>query len=221
LSTNSITTSLLSQITGSPTKANQFVTDLNQLAKDLGSGNLSAAADDYVTLSNDALNGTTSQTATNSASGITTGLLSEIASSSSSSSSFVGELNQLGTDLGNGNLSSAQQDMLALDSTALNAASGSGGSSGGSTKASSADSAELIQAIVQGMEVGDSSIVGKGMSELASISPSSEGSSVLKQDSQGYGSSSGSTSSSSVSQLLQDMNADNSSNSSSGLSLLA
>ncbi len=221
LSTNTITSSLLSQIAGSPAKANQFVSDLNQLAKDLGSGNLSAAADDYVTLSNDALNGASSQTATTSASGVTASLLSEIASSSSGSSSFVSELNQLGTDLGNGNLQSAQQDMLALDSTALNAAS-SASSSGSTAKASSADSAELIQAIVQGMEVGDSSIVGKGMSELASISPSSEGASVLNQDSQGYGSSSGSTSSSSsISQLLQDMNADNSSNSSSGLSLLA
>ena len=226
LSTTAITSSLLSQIAGSPPQANQFVTDLNQLAKDLQSGNVSAAADDYVTLSKDALNGATASTATTSASGITASLLSDIASSSGSSGSFVSELNQLGTDLGNGNLSSAQQDLLALDSTALNAASSAGSSSGSSAATSSAkssaDSAELIQTIELGLQVGDSSVIGNAMSELASISPSSSGSSVLKQDSESYGSSSGSTSSlSSVSQLLQDMNADNSSNSLSELSLLA
>ena len=56
-------------------------------------------------------------------SGITTSLLSDMASSSGSSTSFVDELNQLGTDLQNGDLTSAQDDMLSLDSLALNAAS--------------------------------------------------------------------------------------------------
>ena len=107
MATSAITSSLLAEIASSPSSANQFVTDLNQLAQDLESGNLSAAQEDYVTLSQDALNGVTSSTATTGASGITTNLLSEITSSSSSSSSFVSELNLLGTDLGNGDLTSA------------------------------------------------------------------------------------------------------------------
>jgi len=226
LSTSGITSSLLSQIASSPSTANQFVTDLNQLAKDLQGGNLPAAEDDYVTLSDDAQNGATSSTATTSASGITTSLLSDIASSSSGSSSFVSELNQLGTDLGNGNLSSSQQDLLGLDSTALNAASSASSATsaatGSATSKNSADSAELIQTIEQGMELGDNSVVGSAMSELASISLSSQGASFLSQDSESYGGNTGSSSSSSsISQLLSSMNANNSSSSSSGLSLLA
>jgi hypothetical protein len=226
LSTSGITSSLLSQIAGSPSTANQFVTDLNQLAKDLQGGNVSKAEDDYVTLSDDAQNGAASSTATTSASGIGTSLLSGIASSSSGSGSFVSELNQLGTDLGNGNLSSAQQDMLGLDSTALNAASSASSATpaaaSSATAKNSADTAELIQTIEQGMELGDNSVVGSAMSELASVSPSSQGASFLSQDSESYGGSTGSSSSSSsISQLLSSMNANNSSSSSSGLSLLA
>ena len=82
MSISGITGSLLSQIVGSPSTANQFAGDLNQLAGDLQSGNLSSAQEDYVTLSEDALNGTgSSSTATTNSSGITTGLLSTIASS--------------------------------------------------------------------------------------------------------------------------------------------
>lgn len=92
MSTSAITSSLLSQIASSPSTADQFLTDLNQLAKDLQGGDLGAAQEDYVTLSEDALNGATSSTATTSSSGITAALLSGIASSSSSSSSFVSEL---------------------------------------------------------------------------------------------------------------------------------
>ena len=123
MSTSGITSSLLSQIFSSPSTENQFATDLNQLAQDAQSGNLSAAQDDFVTLSADALNGATSSTATTSASGITPSLLSSLASSPSSLNSFVSELNQLGTDLQNGDQTSAQEDMLSLDSMALNAAS--------------------------------------------------------------------------------------------------
>jgi hypothetical protein len=209
LSTSGITSSLLSQIANSPSAANQFVTDLNQLAKDLQSGNLSAAEGDYVTLSEAALNGVSSATATSRASGITTNLLSEIASSPGSLTSFVNELNQLGTDLQNGNSTSAQQDLLALDSTALNAASSAGaGSSGTTSTAGSATSAtqgettQLVHAIMQAMEAGDSAVVGSAMSELASISPSSAGAYVLQQQSDSFASSSGVSAPSSISQLL-------------------
>lgn len=224
LSTSGITSSLLSQIVGSPSTANQFATDLNQLAQDLQSGNLSAAQQDYITLSEDALDGATSSTATTSASGITTGLLSEIASSSSSSSAFVGALTQLGTDLQNGNLTSAQEDLLTLDSTALNAASSAGVNSSATTSAtnsatlaSQTESSELIQAIVQAIGAGDNTVASSALSALASISPSSAGASVLQQESANFGSSTGATSSSSsISDLLQSLNP-----SSSTLNLLA
>jgi hypothetical protein len=235
LSTSGITSSLLAEIASSPSAANQFVTDLNQLAKDLKSGNLSAAQQDYVTLSQDALNGSGSSTATTSSSGITTALLSDIAGSSSSAGSFVSDLNQLGTDLASSNLSSAQSDMLSLDSTALSAApssSTSAASSGSSSTSNQAEIAALIKATIQAMEAGDDSAIGTDMSQLASVSTSSQGASYLESESASYGSGSSSTSipglsssssssASSLSQLLASLNTDSSSSSNSSLSLLA
>ena len=218
-----MTSSLLSSIAGSPSAANQFVTDLNQLAQDVKGGNLSAAQQDYVTLSQDALNGATSSSSTTTASGITTSLLSDIASSSTSSNSFVNDLNQLGTDLTNGDLTSAGGDLLSLDSTALNAVPSSNGatSSAGSSTSNKADIAAPIKATTQAMEVGDNSAVNADMSQLASASTSSTGASYLKSDSESYGSSSSGTSLGTASQLLQSLNTDNSSSSGSTLSLLA
>ncbi len=228
MSTSGITSSLLAQILESSSTANQFTSDLNQLAQDLQSGNLSAVQQDYVTLSQDALDGAGSSTANTSASGITTNLLSTIASSSTDSGSFTSELNQLGSDLQNGDLTSAQQDMLALDSTALSAASaGNSAASANSATANSAspspsENAALIQAIMQGMEVGDSSVVSSALSQLAAASPSSAGASALQQASESFGStSSSSASSSSITQLLQTLDTSNSGNSGSLLNLLA
>ncbi|HTX75229.1 MAG TPA: hypothetical protein VMD29_03410 [Terracidiphilus sp.] len=229
LSTIGISSSLLSQIAGSSSTANQFATDLNQVAQDLQSGNLSAAQEDFVTLSNDALNGATSSTATTSASGITTNLLSDIASSADSSTSFADGLSQLGSDLQNGDLSAAQGDMLNLDTTALNAASAAATSSNPSSAATSAstqvsamDSEALIQAIVQAMGAGDTTAIGDGLTELASISPSSQGASILSQMAANYGSSTSATSDSgSTQQLLQSMNANSTSDSASILSMIA
>ena len=223
MSTSAITSSILSAIAGSPSTANRFVTDLNQLAKDLQSGNLSAGQDDYLTLSQDALDGATASTATTSSSGITAALLSGIASSSSSSSSFVTDLNQLGADLANGNLSSAQGDMLSLDSTALNAVPSSSAASNSSTQ-SKADAATLISATIQAMEFGDDSTVGTDMSQLASVSVSSDGAGLIKSASQSYGSAPGSpvsSSQSSIGELLNSSSADSSSTSGSSLSFLA
>lgn len=221
MSTSGITSSLLASIADSPTAANQFVTDLNQLAQDLQSGNLSAAQQDFVTLSQDALNGTTSSTTTTSSSGITTALLSAVSSSTTGTSAFANDLNQLGADLENGDLGLAQNDMLALDSTAQNAAPSNTTSTSAST---SAETKELIQAIVEGMQAGDDSAVSSAMSELASVSTSSQGASYLTAASQNYGSSisstSASSSSGSLSQLLQSLNS-SSDSSSSSLSLLA
>ena len=231
LSTSGITTSLLAEIASSPSAANQFVSDLNQLAQDLQSGNLNAAQQDFVTLSQDALNGVTSSTATTSASGITTALLSDIAGSSSSSSSFVSELNQLGTDLDSGNLSSAQGDMLSLNSTALSSAPPSSpttAAGAGSSTTNQADMTALIKATIEAMEEGDDADVSTDMSQLASLSSSSNGASYLESQSASYGSGSSSvpglsssSSGSSLSQLLASLNSDSSPSSSSGLSLLA
>lgn len=224
MSTSGITSSLLSQIVNSPSSLNQFVTDFNQLAGDLKSGNLSAAQDDYVTLSEDALNGATASTASSSASGLTASLLSDVASSQGSSTSFVSEFNQLGGDLENSDLTSAQEDLLNLDSTALNAASTAGTSAAATGAASTASNhaqiAEMVQTVVQAMEFGDSSMISSTMSQLASLSPSSQGESLLQQDSTSLSSAS-SSSSNTIGQLLDSVGNNNSNNSASILSVIA
>jgi trimeric autotransporter adhesin len=221
VSTSPISTSLFSQVAASPSAANQFATDLNQLAKDLQSGNLAAAQQDFVTLSQDALNGVTSATANTSASGITTNLLSDIASSQSNSNSFVNELNSLGTDLQSGNLTAAQQDLLSLDSTALGAASPTttvSASTSSTSSTSPSDVQALIKAIVQAIGSGDTSAASSDLAQLASVSGSSEGASYLNSLSTSLASGS---STSSISQLLQSLNTSGSNSSSSILNELA
>jgi hypothetical protein len=222
VSTSGITSGLLSQIVNSPSSLNQFVTDFNQLAGDLKSGNLSAAQDDYVTLSEDALNGANSSTATSSSSGLTASLLSDVASSQGSSTSFASELNQLGSDLANNDLTSSQEDLLNLDSTALNAAptAGAGTAATGAspTATNQAQIKEMVQSVIQAMEFGDSSAMSSTMAQLAAISPSSEGASLLQQDSTSQSSGS---SSSSMGQLLDSVGSSNSNNSDSILNLIA
>jgi hypothetical protein len=71
------------------------------------------------------------------------------------------------------------------------------------------------------MEVGDDSAISTDMSQLASVSTSSEGASYLESASESYGSSSSSAPRSSISQLLQGLSTDGSSSSNSSLSLLA
>lgn len=188
MSTSGITTSLFSEIVSSSSTANQFATDLNQLAQDLESSNLSAAQDDYVTLANDALNGATASTADTSSSEITPSLLSNVAGSASASESFVSELNQLGSDLQSGNLTSAQEDMLSLDSTALGAASAASSASSttsnttaSSTATDQAATSALIQAAVEAMSSGDDSAASTALAQLASSSTSSAGASYLQQ----------------------------------------
>ena len=224
MSTSGITSSPQSQNVDSPSSLNQFVTDFNQLSADLKSGNLSGAQDDYVTLSEDALNGVTSSTANSSSSGLSASLLSDVASSQGSSTSFASELNQLGSDLANNNLPSSQEDLLNLDSTALSAASAAGGSSASTSTTSAAtnqaEMKEMVQSVIQAMEFGDSSAVGSTMSQLASLSPSSQGASLLKQDSASF-SPGGSSSSSPISQLLNNSGSDNSDSSTSILNAIA
>lgn len=206
MSTSGINSSLLSQTVDSPSELNQFVSALNRLASDLQSGNLSAAQQDYVTLSADTLNGASSSTADSSAGGITGSLLSQIASSPESSSSFIGDLNQIGAYLQNGDLTSAQEEMLNLNSTALIATSSANDGSAAAGIPSSfnpEEIAKLVQTVVQAMEDGDNSLVSFAMLRLASTSPSAQGAGALEQESRNFASSS-SSSSGSVSQLLQN-----------------
>jgi hypothetical protein len=224
MSTSGNTSSLQSQTANSPSILNQFVTDFNQLSSDLKSGNLTGAQDDYVTLSQDALNGVTSSIANSSSSGLTPGLLSDIASSQGSSASFVSELDQLGSDLASNNLGSSQEDLLNLDSTALGAASTSGANSSSTGAApaptNQAEMKEMVQSVIQAMEFGDSSAASSTMSQLASLSPSSQGASLLQKDSTSL-SPSGSSSSSPISQLLNNSGSDDSDSSTSILSAIA
>ena len=228
MATSALTSSLFSSLASSSATANSFANDLNKVAADLQQGNLSAAKEDYVTLSKDALNGATASTATTSASGITTTLLSRIAASPSAESSFVSELNQLGTDLGNGNLNSAQGDMLTIDSQALNnsSAASANSPSTSSTTSQPANTKAIIQSIVQAIDAGNSSLAGTFMSQLASDSSSSQGASILSQASAAYTSASSSAASSSsgsssINQLLASVDQNNSSSSSSLFSAIA
>lgn len=222
MSTSGITSSLLSQIVNSPSSLNQFVTDFNQLSGDLKSGNLSAAQDDYVTLSEDALNGATSSTATSSSSGLTASLFSDVANSQGGSTAFAGELNQLGSDLANNDLTSSQEDLLNLDSTALGAAPSASSASTGAapTATNQAEMKEMVQSVIQAMEFGDGSAISSTMSQLASLSPSSQGASLLQKDSASL-SPGGSSSSSPISQLLDNSGSDDSDGSTSILSAIA
>jgi hypothetical protein len=225
LSSTGLSSSLLSQIADSSSAANEFVSDLNLLAKDVDSGDLTAAQQDWVTLSQDAQDGATSSTATSSDSGVTTSILSDVAASSTSSSAFVSDLNELGTDLENGDIGSAQNDLLSLSTTAQNAASAASASTASSTPAASQSQiAGLIRAIVDALQAGYTSLAGSALSVLASISPDSKGASVLAQESESLGSTSSSTSSSSTTNaLLQSLEPSDStsSNSTSSFSLLA
>jgi hypothetical protein len=57
LSNLGIPTNLLAEIANSPSTANQLVSDRNRIAQDLQSGNLSAAEEDYLTLTRDSIEG--------------------------------------------------------------------------------------------------------------------------------------------------------------------
>ena len=245
MSTSAIGTTLLSQIANSPTSGGQFVADLNKLALDLQNGDVFAAEQDYVTLSDDAENSAMTASASaaapeanNSATtGITTSILSQIASSPDSAEAFTSQLNQLGSDLQNGDLTSAQEDMLNIDSTALNAASsanaasstsstGSSSAAGSTAQDNQAEIPLLVQAVVQAMESGNGSMISTAMLQLASVSSSSQGASILKQEAGNATSGSSSltdsnSSSSPVSQLLQSLEPDSSDDSQSILNQLA
>ncbi|SEG33618.1 hypothetical protein SAMN05421819_2564 [Bryocella elongata] len=220
-SISALTSTQFTSLAESSGTANQFATDLNQVASDLQGGNLSAAQEDYVTLSQDALNAAASSSAETSTSNITTGMLGNIAGSSSSAAAFTNSLNQLGSDLENGDLSSAQSDMLTLDSTALGAASSASATASGTSATiatnNTAEVKELVASAVQAMGAGDNSLAGTILNQLASASPSAAGASYLQSMSASL---SGATSaSSSVASLIQSDSA--SSNATSMLSLLA
>jgi hypothetical protein len=76
LSNIGITTNLMTRVTGLPSAASDFVTDLNQLAHDLQSGDIAAAEADYVLFSEAVLNTGESVWAPTSNIGVTTTLAS-------------------------------------------------------------------------------------------------------------------------------------------------
>jgi hypothetical protein len=96
-----MTTNLLTPLEGLPSAANEFVTDLNHLARDLKSGDLTAAEQDYVLFSENLLNGASSSTATDSANGIVTELSSGTASSAGDFTAPASQPSQAGVDLQN------------------------------------------------------------------------------------------------------------------------
>lgn len=173
MSTNGLTSSLLSHIAGSPAEANQFVNDLNQVAQDAQSGNIPAAQQDFITLTENALNGVQSSGTTTSASGPAAGV--QDAAPSSSANSFVSELNQLGAGL-DGNLGAAQVDMLPLESTAVSVASAAIATADGTSlpptpaiPANQLKVQELVQAIAQALGAGDFAGASTDLSQLAAI----------------------------------------------------
>ena len=71
------------------------------------------------------------------------------------------------------------------------------------------------------MEFGDSSDVSSVFAQLASISPSTEGATLLNEDGSSYGPSSSNSSTSPIGQLLESVQPDSSNSSGSILSALA
>ncbi len=149
----------------SPSAAEQLATNLNPLAKDTHGGNLSAAPQDYVTLSQDALNSSASAQAPTSTTAVAAGLLLDIASSSSSASALVNDLNRLGTDLAGNALNDVSRLLTAVSVMNIGATA-----SGSSTQSvASAAAAQLIQETLQAMTAGDGAAVNTDLSQLASL----------------------------------------------------
>ncbi len=131
MSTSGISANL-SQLDSLLTSAQQFLSDFKQLGSDLKSGNISAAQQDFVTLSQDALSSASSSAASSSAASSTSAATSAATSASTSSStgaqSKSATLNQefqtLSQDLQSGDLSGAQQ---AYSQIAQNLQSSGGG----------------------------------------------------------------------------------------------
>jgi hypothetical protein len=163
ISTSGVTGSRLSEIAGPSSTAEPLVTNLNQLAKDIHSGSLSAAQQDYVTLSEDALHSSASAPAPMSAIAIAAGLLLDIASSSSGASALVNELSHLGADFARNGLKDR--------STVINAASTMrfrATSSSPTESVKSVEAAQLIQRTIRAIVAGDGSAVNTDLSQLAS-----------------------------------------------------
>jgi hypothetical protein len=192
----------------SPSSAEQLVTNHNPLAKDIHSGNLSAAPQDYVTLSQDALN--------NSASGrmaIGTGPFLDIALPSGGASALVSGLHHLGADLAGKALNDVPMVLGALSTMSLSTMLGSDPT----VSVKSVEEAQLIQETIRALMAGDSSAVNNDLSQLASL--------LSNLQRINYGEQAGDNddvfSSNSTSQLAQTMEGDVSSLTPYDLSLLA
>jgi len=147
MSTSGISGSGFSQLDTLLASAKQITADFKQLGSDLQSGNLSAAQQDFVTLSQDALASpfAASSTASSATSGITstaapasaapTASASSTATAGSSPQSALSALAQdfqtLGQDLQSGNLSGAQQAFSQIQQAAQQATQSGATQSGG------------------------------------------------------------------------------------------
>jgi hypothetical protein len=185
VSTSPITGSLVSQIADLSSRTNQSAPGFSPVLAG------SAAQLDVITLTVDAQNG---------------------APASSSTNSVVNELDQLGAVL-EGNMGAAQVDMLPLESTALSVTAAAIAAANGSLipptpaiPANEVELEELIPAMVQAMETGDSAAAGTDLSQLAAILEGSAGASNLQILGAAAASSAASVPVSPVSPLLQTLN---------------
>lgn len=214
ISTTGITGSRLSEMASSPSTAEQLVANLNQLAKDTHSENLSAGPQDYVTLSQAALNSSASSQTPTSVTATAANLLLDIASSSSSASVLANDHSRLGADLAGNSLNNLH---TVIDPTSTMSGSSTVNSSP-SESVKSVEAAQLIQETVRAIVAGEGSAMNTDLAQLASL--------LSEMRSINYGEQVGESNddafiSSSASQLRQAMDGDYSTLSPYDLSLLA
>lgn len=165
ISASEITGSRHSEMASSPHNAEQLVTNLNHLAKDIHCGNLPAFPKDYVTLSQGALNSSVSGRAPSSATAIPTSLFLDIASSSSGASALVNELNRLSADFAGNALNSVSVALTAASVMSLGATV----DSSPTEPVISVAAAQLIQETLRVIVAADASGVNTDLAQLASL----------------------------------------------------
>jgi len=187
----------------------QFMAEFKQLGQDLKSGNLSAAEQDFVTLSQEA-EGQTSTTATTQSASATAS-----SSTNSTESTLAADFQTLGQDLQSGNLSGAQQAFAQIQQ-AVGGDGGDGGAhfhghhhghGGGESQA-----IQVLQAIFGSSSTAGASSSSSSNSTSSSTSSSSSTTAAATNSTSASTSSTGSSSSSqsspvTLSTLKQDFEA--------------
>jgi hypothetical protein len=207
---SSIGLSALSQLSALSSNASQFFKDFKQLGADLSSGNLSAAQQDFVTLSQDAqaASQSSSATATSTTAATTAATTATAASTTGTSaqskqSALASDFQTLSQDLQSGNLSGAQQAYSQI----AKAVQGGGehhhhhdhdGRSSGSSSI-----AQLLQSLLGNNSTSSTASTNSGSSTSSTGSSGSAGTSATS----GTGSSTTAASSSPAGKLAQDFQA--------------